>query len=134
MANRSILLTVTGPDRPGLKSTLTGILHETHARLIDIDQGVVRGVLTLCMVIEPHAEKSILKELLFAAKELGVELDFKPVPEEPARIAGERYVASLIESNLQAAHVCDIASLLAAERANIERIQSLSEGPLASIE
>ena len=46
-----------GPDRPGITSTLTGILDESHARLIDIDQVVVRGVLTLCMVIEPHAEE-----------------------------------------------------------------------------
>jgi phosphoserine phosphatase len=134
MGNRSILLTVTGPDRPGITSTLTGILDESHARLIDIDQVVVRGVLTLCMVIEPHAEMSILKELLFAAKELGVELDFKPVPDGPARVPGERYVVTLIGNNLQAAHVCDISSLLASERANIERIQSLSEGPLSSIE
>ncbi len=134
MANRSILLTVTGPDRPGITSTLTGILDESHAHLIDIDQVVVRGVLTLCMVIEPHAEKSILKELLFAAKELGVELDFKPVPEEPTRIAGERYVVTLIGRNLQAAHVFDISSLLASERANIERIGRLSEGALSSIE
>ena len=38
-----------------------------------------RSTLTLCLVIEPHAERSVLKELLFAAKELGVELDFTPI-------------------------------------------------------
>ncbi len=135
MLSRTILLTVTGPDRPGITSTLTGILDEAHARLVDIDQVVVRGVLTLCMVIEPHAEKSVLKELLFAAKELGVDLDFKPVPDEPVRTAGERWVVTLIGRALGAAHVCDVASVLAAERANIERISRLSEGgALSSIE
>ncbi len=134
MANRSILLTVTGPDRPGITSTLTGLLTESDTRLIDIDQVVVRGQLTLCMVIEPHTERSILKELLFTAKELGVELDFKPVSDQPHRAVGERYVVTLIGRALDAVHVCDVASVLAAERANIERIGSLSEGPLSSIE
>jgi phosphoserine phosphatase len=134
MKQRSILLTVTGPDRPGITSTLTGILADGDAHLVDIDQVVVRGVLTLCMVIEPHAEKSVLKELLFAAKELGVELDFNPVPDAPTRDAGERYVVTLIGDAIAAAHVCDVASVLAAERANIERIQRLSEGDLSSVE
>ena len=134
MAHRHILLTVRGLDRPGITSTLAGILDDANAHLIDIDQVVVRGSLTLCMVIEPHAEKSVLKELLFAAKELGVDLDFKPVSDEPVRVAGERYVVTLIGRALDAAHVCDVASVLASERANIERIQRLSEGPLTSIE
>jgi phosphoserine phosphatase len=134
MATRSILLTVTGPDRPGITSTLTGILDEANAKLIDIDQVVVRGQLTLCLVIEPHTERSVLKELLFAAKELGVSLDFKPIIEETARSVGERYVVSLIGRSLEAAHVCDVASVLAAERANIERITRLSEGSLSSVE
>jgi phosphoserine phosphatase len=134
MPPRSFLLTVTGPDRPGITSTLTGLLAESDARLIDIDQVVVRGHLTLCMVIEPHAEKSILKELLFAAKELGVELDFNPLSDGPARASGERYVVTLIGHALDAPHVCDVASVLAAERANIERIGRLSEGDLSAIE
>src|SRR4051812_23270957 len=131
MAQRSILLTVTGPDRPGITSTLTGILADADAHLVDIDQVVVRGQLTLCMVIEPHAEKSVLKELLFAAKELGVELNFNPVPDAPPSPRGERWVVTLIGRSIDAAHVCDVASVLAAERANIERIQRLSEGDLS---
>jgi phosphoserine phosphatase len=134
MTQRSILLTVTGPDRPGITSTLTGIIADADAHLVDIDQVVVRGQLTLCLVIEPHAEKSVLKELLFAAKELGVELNFNPVADAPAVPRGERWVVTLIGRSVDAAHVCDVASVLAAERANIERIQRLSEGDLSSIE
>ncbi len=134
MATRSILLTVTGPDRPGITSTLAGILDEANAKLIDIDQVVVRGQLTLCLVIEPHTERSVLKELLFAAKELGVSLDFKPIIEETNRTIGERYVVTLIGSSIEAAHVCDVATVLASERANIERITRLSEGSLSSVE
>jgi phosphoserine phosphatase len=134
MPHRHILVTVTGPDRPGITSTLACILDDAGARLVDIDQVVVRGLLTLCLVIEPHAERSVLKELLFAAKELGVDLNFKPVADASRAMSGERYVVTLIGRGLDAAHVCDVATVLANERANIERIQRLSEDALSSIE
>src|SRR6185369_545654 len=74
-----VLVTVTGPDRTGVTATLTGILSEQGAVLHDIEQVVVQGQLTLCLLVGLPRTRDVLKELLFAAKELGMELDFKPV-------------------------------------------------------
>jgi phosphoserine phosphatase len=138
-ADDRVLVTVTGPDRTGVTSTLTGILADEGATLFDIEQVVVQGQLTLCLLVGFAGARDVLKELLFAAKELGMDLDFKPVrksaPEWTAKFAEpQRFVITAIGRSLGAAHLHAIASTLAAEKANIEKIGRLSEGTLASVE
>jgi phosphoserine phosphatase len=134
-----VLVTVTGPDRSGITATLTGILSQQEATLHDIEQVVVQGQLTLCLLVGVPETRDVLKELLFAAKQLGMELDFKPVaPGEDHRPAasleGRRYVITAIGPTLGAAHLHALASTLASEGANIEKIGRLSENTLASVE
>ena len=83
LASDRVLVTVTGPDRTGVTATLTGILSQQGATLHDIEQVVVQGQLTLCLLIGVPETRDVLKELLFAAKQLEMELDFKPVPADP---------------------------------------------------
>jgi phosphoserine phosphatase len=132
-----VLVTVTGPDRPGVTSTLTGILAEQGASLFDIEQVVVQGQLTLCLLVGIPGNRDVLKDLLFAAKQLGMDLDFKPVDRAgstPSPADGGRYVITAIAPVLGPAHLHAIASTLAAEGANIEKIGRLSEDTLASVE
>jgi len=136
-----VLITVTGPDRTGVTATLTGILSQQGASLHDIEQVVVQGQLTLCLLVDVPETRDVLKELLFSAKQLGMELDFKPVAtgEGDARpttgiAEGRRYVITAIGPTLGAPHLHAIASALAAEGANIEKIGRLSENTLASVE
>src|SRR5262245_63386212 len=70
-----------------------------------------------------------------------MELDFKPVatadgdaPPPAAPNEGRRFVITAIGPTLGAAHLHAIASALAAEGANIEKIGRLSENTLASVE
>ena len=136
MDSDRVLITVTGPDRPGVTATLTGILSQQGAILHDIEQVVVQGQLTLCLLVGVPETRDVLKELLFTAKQLGMELDFQPVsPSEPAgRAEGRRYVITAIGPTLGASHLHALASALAAEGANIEKIGRLSEDTLASVE
>jgi phosphoserine phosphatase len=136
-----ILVTVTGRDRPGVTATLSQILVDKGALLADIEQVVVHGQLTLCLLVDLPRTSDVLKELLFAAKQLSMELDFKPVasdaePSPPADAvpSNQRYVITAIAPSLGAGHIHAIASTLAAAGANIEKISRLSEGPLASVE
>jgi phosphoserine phosphatase len=138
-----VLVTVTGPDRTGVTATLTGILAEQGASLFDIEQVVVQGQLTLCLLVGVPGTRDVLKELLFAAKTLGMDLDFKPVvaaasPAAEASSAGPsdggRYVITAIAPALGPAHLHALASTLASEGANIEKIGRLSEDTLTSVE
>jgi phosphoserine phosphatase len=139
-----VLVTVTGPDRTGVTALLTGILSQQGATLHDIEQVVVQGQLTLCLLVGVPETRDVLKELLFAAKQLGMELDFKPVgpagaeraPEGSGEKGGEgrRFVITAIGPHLGAPQMHALASTLAAEGANIEKIGRLSENTLASVE
>src|SRR3569623_1331665 len=135
-----VLITVTGRDRAGITAKLTGILSKEGATLRDIVQVGVQGQLTLCLLVGlPHA-RDVLKELLFTAKEMGLELDFNPVtPDAPtpsevrgASAASRRYVITAIGRSLGASAQHALAETLATETANIEKISRLSEDTLAS--
>ena len=48
----TVLVTVTGRDKPGITSALMGILGQHDAVLLDVQQVVIRGRLILTALIE----------------------------------------------------------------------------------
>ena len=136
MARSHVLVTVTGSDQPGITARLTGIIATSTASLLDIEQVVVQGQLTLALLLALDDDDGLLKDLLFAAKSLGVELDFAPVdPGEPgASRETQRFVVTAIGRSLGARELHAVASTLADHQGNIERIHQLSKGELGSVE
>ncbi|NOY92534.1 MAG: phosphoserine phosphatase SerB [Deltaproteobacteria bacterium] len=133
-----VLVTVTGPDTSGITAALTGVLAEKGARLLDIEQVVVQGQLTLCLLVglgsARAASEPVLKDLLFTAKRMGLDLDFAVVPGERDERAGQRYAVTAIGDGLDANGVHVIADVLARYHANIEQIRQLSGERLGSVE
>lgn len=132
-----VLVTVTGKDHPGITARLTGLLAGAGAELLDVEQVVVQGRLTLCLLVRLPEAKSVLKELLFAAKEVGVELDFDVVEAPAAAPEGSgpsRHVVTAVGRALGARELHALATRLAEHGANIERITRLTETHLGSVE
>ncbi|MFP2912798.1 phosphoserine phosphatase SerB [Pyxidicoccus sp. 3LFB2] len=131
-----VLVTVTGKDAPGITARLTGLVADFGAELLDIEQVVVQGRLTLCLLVRLSEARGVLKELVFAAHELGVALDFQvldaPVPEDAA--GPVRYVVTAVGRALGALELHAVAWRLAEHGANIERITRLTESHLGSVE
>lgn len=50
-ATPSVLITVSGPDRPGVTSVLMGVLAQLGVELLDVEQVVIRGRLTLGVLV-----------------------------------------------------------------------------------
>ncbi len=50
----SVLITVTGPDRPGVSSVLFAALTRHGVDLLDVEQVVTRGQLTLAALVLAH--------------------------------------------------------------------------------
>ncbi|MCY1074621.1 phosphoserine phosphatase SerB [Archangium lansingense] len=132
----AVLITVTGKDHPGITARLTGILSEVGAALLDIEQVVVQGQLTLCLLVRLPETRSVLKELLFVARELGVSLDFQPVatPKVPVASSPNRHVVTLVGRSLGTRELHAVTERLAQHAANIERVHRLSEAELGSVE
>src|SRR5260370_38589161 len=75
-----ILLTFTGRDAPGITAQLSRILAQSGARLDDVEQVVVQGFLVLGFAVETADVDLLVRELLFAAKTLGLELENRRLP------------------------------------------------------
>ena len=86
-----ILIRITGKDRPGLTASIIEILARKDAKILDIGQADIHSTLSLGILIriDDHASGQVMKELLFKATELGVNIGFSPVTDEelgqPAR-------------------------------------------------
>lgn len=133
-----ILITVTGPDHPGITAELTSILAQAGSEILDMEQVVVQGRLSLSILVagERSGAPAVLKDLLFAAKEHGSDLDFRVLePEDATPPARAVYVLTLLgEPRLGANAVAAISRVLATHGINIEKIQKLSEGRFATLE
>ncbi len=80
-----ILIQVSGNDRPGLTAAFTGILARYRLNVLDIGQAVIHDTLSLGILVEtpPDAESSsVLKDLLFEAHKLNINVRFRPIDED----------------------------------------------------
>ena len=81
MAKELILIRITGEDRPGLTASIMSILARYDVTILDIGQADIHSTLSLGILIRVLEENSghVMKELLFKASELGVNIRFFPV-------------------------------------------------------
>ena len=84
MKEEQILVRITGQDRPGLTASVMGILAKYDAQILDIGQADIHSTLSLGILIRMDEMKSglAMKELLFKATELGVNIGFSPISDD----------------------------------------------------
>jgi phosphoserine phosphatase len=129
-----ILLNITGQDHPGLTAALTEVLSENGVNILDIGQAVIHDHLSLGMLLEvpPEAQSGpVLKDLLFQAHQLGLNINFTPIDEdEYERWVGlqgkPRYIVTLLGRKLSAHNLSRVAKVVSAHGLNIDGITRLS--------
>ncbi|MDE6535032.1 MAG: phosphoserine phosphatase SerB [Muribaculaceae bacterium] len=128
-----ILINVTGPDRPGITSSLTEILGRHDATILDIGQSTIHHYLSLGILIKTDALRSglILKELLFKAAELNLIARFSPLDpdeyEEWVSMQGKsRWIITMLGRRLTADHIAILTAEVARQGLNIENIKRLT--------
>lgn len=128
-----ILINVSGVDRPGVTSALTGILGRHNAGIMDIGQSTIHHYLSLGILIKTDSSKSgeILKELLFKAADLNLNIRFTPVAgenyEEWVTMQGKsRWIITMLGRRLTADHIAKLTAEVAAQGLNIENIKRLT--------
>ncbi|MDQ7831231.1 MAG: phosphoserine phosphatase SerB [Desulfovibrionaceae bacterium] len=129
-----ILIRITGDDKPGLTATLAGQLAQTRVDILDIGQAVIHDTLSLGILIRiPRESESapIIKDLLFTAHELGVNLTFTPIPpkryEKWVAAQGKaRHIVTLLARAITAEQVAAISRVIAENGLNIDVITRLS--------
>jgi phosphoserine phosphatase len=129
-----ILINVSGRDKSGLTSEMTGIMAQYHLRILDIGQAVIHDHLTWGILVEvpSHADSSgVLKELLFRMHELDLQVSFKVIsPEEYAHwVEGKgkaRYIVTLLSRSITAEQIARVSEITASYELNIDNITRLS--------
>jgi phosphoserine phosphatase len=136
-AKEAILISVNGPDQPGITAEISGVLADADAELLDVEQAVVQGFLSLnFLIVVPDREKDLLKDLLWKAREIGVHVDFKlvNVDERRTRQRTQSWAVTLVKPRLGAKVLARAAQGAAKAGFNIERMERLSSGGLSSME
>ncbi|NQU63991.1 MAG: phosphoserine phosphatase SerB, partial [SAR324 cluster bacterium] len=129
-----VIINISGEDRPGLTSSITEHLANHHVNILDIGQAVIHNTLSLGIMIEiPKASQSapILKDTLFAAHMLGVNIKFTPIEEALYnRWVGEqgksRHIVTLLAPKVTARQISSISGIIAGHGLNIDKITRIS--------
>ena len=134
MTNEIFLLNISGPDKPGLTSSLTGVLAEYGAKILDIGQANIHDTLSLGFLFEIGSKKksaAVLKDLLFKAYELGVTAKFTPISledyEKWVSLQGkDRYIITILGEKLAAEQISEVTKVLSDLNLNIDAIKRLT--------
>ena len=128
-----IMVRITGEDRPGLTASVMGVLARYGVTILDIGQADIHNTLTLGLLIRVTEEYAgyVMKDLLFQATELGVNIRFYPVKkdeyEEWVDMQGKnRYILTLLGRKLSARQIAAVATVLAEQGLNIDAIKRLT--------
>ena len=131
-----ILISVTGQDRPGLTAQITNILANYDATVLDIGQADIHATLSLGILIriDDRSSGQVMKELLFKANELCVNIGFSPITDEEyedwvSRQGKNRYILTVIGRSLSARDIAGAAKIVAAQGLNIDSIIRLTGRP-----
>ena len=129
-----ILINITGKDKPGLTASLTNILAQYEVTILDIGQAVIHDYLSLGILVEipsAHKSSSILKDLLFQAHELGIQIRFSAVDVTryeawAAKYGRQRRIITLLGRRLTADQLSKVTAAIAANHLNIDVITRIS--------
>lgn len=130
---RTILIRVTGADRPGVTTDLLALLAQLDAEIEDMEQVVVRQQLTLGLAVVVPAGRDMVKEVLLFGWEQGLDIDFEVVDSSPTR-HDERHVVTALAPALTPEDLAHATGAIAASGGNIERITRMSRYPVWSYE
>jgi phosphoserine phosphatase len=137
----TLLITLTGRDRPGVTSRLFGVLARFPLSVVDIEQVVIRGRLVLGVLTscdEPPDLTAIHRAVTGLAAVLGLDAEIttgsaEPGPGGSGMVTGQLHV-TVLGSPLLPDAVAAVAGRIAASGANIDRITRLASDPVTCIE
>ncbi len=134
-ATQTLLVTVSGDDRPGVTSTLFDAIADVGAEVLDLEQVVVRGHLTLALLLSGGPQNIRLREVVTSvATSLGMHVTVASGSGDNAPRRGGRAAVVVIGAPLLASAVAAVTTRIAAHGANIDRIRRLSRYPVTTVE
>ncbi|WP_188837489.1 phosphoserine phosphatase SerB [Flexivirga endophytica] len=131
----TLLVTLTGQDRPAVSARLLRAAADEGAVVLDLEQAVVRGRLLLTALLQPEGDAATLTAAIEQmATAAGLAVTVEPGHgDNPARRTGRASVA-VLGAPLQASSLAAITTAIGDQGANIDRIRRLSRDPVTTLE
>ena len=131
----TLLITLTGTDRPGVTSAIFSTLAVAGVEVIDIEQIVLRGRLVLgLLVTAPRDWRRLRDSVEAAASGLGMHVEIeRGEGDNKSRPEGRSHV-TVLGAPLKATAVAAIAGRIADAGANIDRIERMARYPVTAID
>jgi phosphoserine phosphatase len=137
MHPHSVLVTVTGHDRPGVTSALFAALAAHDVEVLDVEQVVISDRLVLGVVLALHGDPAPLRRAVtHAAEALGTEVDVA-ITEDPDEIGSRvptRHHVLVLGRPLRAGAVGEMARRISDLGGNIHSIVRLTHQPVTALE
>jgi len=132
-----VMVTVSGPDQPGITAAFSKILVDNQVEIVDIEQASLQDFLGLSFLLDMSGAKQskdgVLKDLLFEASRLRLTLNFRLFSEKEmkARNSKNLFILTYFGDTLALA---EISNVLAEENANIQMISNLTRHCASCVE
>jgi phosphoserine phosphatase len=131
----TLLLTVSGKDRPGVTSAMFRTLAAAGVEVLDIEQIVLRRRLVLgILVTAPRDWKRLRDAVEATAADLGMSIEVdRGIGDNRGRRDGRSHV-TVIGAPLRATAMAAVAGRIADCGANIDRIERMARYPVTAID
>ncbi|MFT3715765.1 MAG: phosphoserine phosphatase SerB [Gordonia sp. (in: high G+C Gram-positive bacteria)] len=129
-----VLITVSGPDKPGVTSSLMGVLAGAGVDLLDVEQVVIHDHLTLGVLVERTGDADALESSVTAAM---CDLDMNvAITSEDGRgaHAPSTHAVVVLGSPVSAEAFAAVSAAVAGQRGNIDSIRGVADYPLTGLE
>jgi len=132
---QTLLMTVSGDDRPGVTSALFDAIADVGAEVLDLEQVVVRGHLTLAILLAAGPRDDLLRSVVRdVAAGLGMKVKVRAGTGDNAPRRSGRAAVVVLGAPLLASAVAAVTARIASHGANIDRIRRLSRYPVTTVE
>jgi len=131
-----VLITVTGPDKPGVSSVLFAVLTRHGVEILDVEQVTIRGQLVLGVLVSTDHDPEGLQEAVeqaMATVVMHITVEIGADPLTPARL-GSSHVLVVLGRPMPARAFAEVARRLAALDANIDAIRRVADYPVTGLE
>lgn len=134
----SLLITVTGRDQPGVTSALFEVLSRHPVELLNVEQVVIRGRLTLGVLVTGSAEVAGGDELRDAVtraiRDVGLDVTIERSDGEPIMREPSTHTIVVLGRPITAEDFGVVARELARLKVNIDTIRGVSDYPVTGLE
>jgi phosphoserine phosphatase len=134
----SALITVTGVDRPGVTSALFKVLSGRKVELLNVEQVVIRGRLTLGVLVSAALDadggRALRAEVKTAIHKMGLDVTIERSDDLPIIREPSTHTIVVLGRPITADAFGAVAREVAALGANIDLIRGVSDYPVTGLE